>query len=173
MTDSPQRSAWNEAMSGADRVEAVALIVSEPRTANWIADEAGVAHETAKKYLTRLAKDGKLHAETRDGHTTYQPDPVGQYLGEMRDLYESHSPDELAESLAEMNDQIRTWQAEYDVKTPNELRASIGDATGVQDERPRREAAREWEHLAYRRRLVEDALRLYDRFPSEPTSAPA
>ncbi|WP_425492131.1 DUF7342 family protein [Haloferax gibbonsii] len=37
---------------------------SEPRTANWVAAEAEVAHETASKYLKRLTEDGKLIADS-------------------------------------------------------------------------------------------------------------
>lgn len=164
---------WADELSAAERVEAVALTVSEPRTANWIAGEAEVAHETASKYITRLVDDGKLSADTCGQQTTYEPDPVGQYLTEMRELYENHSPDELAASLEEMNDQIRSWEAEYDVETPNELRASLNSAADHEDECTRRQAAREWEHLQTRRRLVEDALQLYDRFPGKQNSAPA
>ncbi|ELZ31322.1 hypothetical protein C474_08472 [Halogeometricum pallidum JCM 14848] len=172
MNDEPARS-WTDDLSAAERVEAVALTVSEPRTANWIAAEAEVAHETAAKYLKRLTDDGKLNADARGQQTTYEPDPVGQYLIEVRELYEEHSPDELAASLEAMNEQIRTWKREYDVETPNELRASLGRIDDVADERERRQAAREWDHLETRRRLVEDALRLYDRFPGERPSASA
>ena len=164
---------WADGLSGAERVEAVALTVSEPRTANWIATEAEVAHETATKYLKRLADDGKLTANTRGQQTTYEPDPVGQYLLEMRELYEEHSPDELAASLEAMNEQIRTWKRDYDTETPNELRASLGKTGDAADEGERRQAAREWDHLRTRRRLVEDALQLYDRFPGERRSASA
>jgi predicted transcriptional regulator len=170
MNDERSRD-WTKDLSAAERVEAVALTVSEPRTANWIATEAEVAHETATKYLTRLADDGKLRTDTQGQQTAYEPDPVGQYLREMRELYEDHSPDDLAASLADINEQIRTWKSTYEVETPNELRASLGSADTAEDERRRRQAAREWEHLVTRRRLVEDALRLYDRFPSEPRSA--
>lgn len=169
MSDDPTRD-WTDGLSAAERVEAVAVTVDEPRTANWIAAEAEVAHETATKYLKRLTDDGKLRAETRGQRTAYEPDPVGQYLVEMRELYEAHSPDELAASLEQMNEQIRAWKAEYDVDTPNELRASLGRTDDVTDERERRQVAREWDHLETRRRLVEDALRLYDRFPSERRS---
>ena len=172
MSDEPTRG-WADGLSAAERVEAVALTVSEPRTANWIAAEAEVAHETATKYLKRLTDDGKLSAEERGQQTTYEPDPVGQYLTEMRELYDEHSPDELAASLEQMNEQIRTWKTEYDVETPNELRASLGRTEGIADERERRQAAREWDHLETRRRLAEDALRLYDRFPGERRSASA
>ena len=126
-----------------------------------------------QKYLTRLTDDGKLSADTRGQQTIYEPDPVGQYLSEMRELYEEHSPDELAASLEEMNEQIRTWKTEYDVETPNELRASLGRETDTADERERQQAAREWDHLKTRRRLVEDALRLHDRVPGERRSASA
>lgn len=172
MNDKADRS-WTDGLSAAERVEAIALTVSEPRTANWIAAEAEVAHETATKYLKRLTDDGKLNADTRGQQTTYEPDPVGQYLIEMRELYEAHSPDDLAASLEEMNEQIRAWKGKYDVETPNELRASLGRTEDATDERERRQAAREWEHLETRRRLVEDALRLYDRFPGERRSASA
>ena len=170
MSDEPARS-WTDGLSAAERVEAVALTVGEPRTANWIAAEAEVAHETATKYLKRLTDDNKLRSDTRGQQTTYEPDPVGQYLVEMRELYEEHSPDDLATSLEQMNEQIRTWKAEYDVETPNELRASLSRTEDVTDERERRQVAQEWDHLETRRRLVEDALRLYDRFPGEPRSA--
>ncbi|RLM62581.1 hypothetical protein [Halorubrum sp. Atlit-26R] len=172
MNDEQTRS-WTDGLSAAKRVEAVALTVDEPRTANWIAAEAEVAHETAKKYLTRLVDDGKLRSDTRGQQTIYEPDPVGQYLVEMRELYEEHSPDELAASLEEINEQIRTWKTKYDVETANQLRASLGQIEDVTDERDRRQVAREWDHLTTRRRLVEDALRLYDRFPGERRSASA
>lgn len=172
MSDEPTQS-WTDGLSAGERVEAVALTVGEPRTANWIATEAEVAHGTAAKYLKRLTDDGKLSADARGQQTTYKPDPIGQYLIEMRELYEDHSPDDLAASLEDMNEQIRTWKTEYDVETPNELRASLRRIDDAEDERERRQAAREWDHIETRRRLVEDALRLYDRFPGERRSASA
>ena len=172
MSEKPARR-WTDELSAAERVEAVALTVDEPRTANWVATEAEVAHETAAKYLKRLVEDGNLRANTHGQQTTYEPDPVAQYLTEMRELYDEHSPDELAGSLEDMNEQIRTWKAEYAVESPNELRASLAQTTDSTDERDRRRVAREWDHIETRRRLVEDALRLYDRFPGERRSASA
>ncbi|WP_331234173.1 DUF7342 family protein [Natronorarus salvus] len=72
-----------------------------------------------------------------------------------------------------MNEQIHTWEPRYDVETPNELRASLASAEDEADERERRRTARERDHLVTRRRLVEDALRLYDRFLGDPSSASA
>jgi predicted ArsR family transcriptional regulator len=166
-------SSWSERLSGAERVRMVAETVSEPRTANWVAEEADVAHETARKYLDRLVEDGRIVAEDEGDRTVYRPDPVGQYLTETRELYEEHTPEELADSLAEMNEEIRSWRESYGVETPNELRASIAEASDSDDERERKRVASEWERLRYRRQLVEDALRLHDRFPDGRTHAAA
>lgn len=167
--DEPTDS-WRESLSAEARVRAVALTVGEPRTANWIAEEASVAHGTARKYLTQLVEDRQLVADRAGDRTTYRPDPVGQYLREVRDLYEEHSAGELAERLAEMTEQLRSWREEYGVETPNELRASLAEADEPGE---RRRVADEWAHLEHRRSLVEDALRLYDRFPGDTTPTPA
>jgi len=154
---------WDDSFSAEARVRAVALTVGGPRTANWIAEEAAVAHETATKYLSQLV------ADRAGDRTTYRPDPVGQYLREVRDLYEEHTPAELTASLEEMNEQVRSWREAYEVETPNELRASVGTADEPEE---RRRVADEWEHLDHRRSLVEDAIRLYDRFPGDTTPTP-
>jgi hypothetical protein len=91
----------------------------------------------------------------------------------VRELYDDYSPDDLAASLEDITEQLQTWKAAYDVETPNELRASLGRTAAVTDERERRHVARKWDHLRSRRRLIEDALRLYDRFPGERPSASA
>ena len=161
---------WSESLSAEARVRAVALTVGEPRTANWIAEEAAVAHGTATKYLSQLVADRQLVADQGGDRTTYRPDPVGQYLREVRDLYEEHTPAELAASLEAMNEQVRSWREAYDAETPNELRASVGTAD---DPGERQQVADEWEHLDHRRSLVEDAIRLYDRFPGDAMPTPA
>ena len=165
----PDRS-WEASLSVTDRVRMVALAVGESRTANWIATEAGVPHETATKHLERLAEDGQLVAETSGGQTRYRPDPMGQYLREVRELYERQTPDELAAGLEDISEQVRTWREEFGVETPNELRASITEIDDPEAERTRREVAREWEHLVSRREVVEDVLRLHDRFPRGATT---
>jgi len=167
-----ERPGWTESVSAADRVRSVATTLHEPRTANWIAEEAEVAHETARKYLDRLVDDGKVETSEAGGKTVYQPDPVGQYLAEMHRLYAEHTADELADSLTEITDQLRHWQAEYEAETPNEVRAAIGETTSAATAEEYRRVATEWEQLRDRQSLVEDTLRLYDRFADDPAPAP-
>lgn len=164
---------WEESVPTADRVRMIALALGEPRTANWIAREACVAHETATKHLERLVEDGQLVSETSGGQTRYRPDPVGQYLREVRELYEGQTPDDLAAGLENISEQIRAWREEFGVETPNELRASIAEVDDPEAEHTRREVALEWEHLASRREVVEDALRLHDRFSGDPATTSA
>jgi len=167
-----ERPGWTESVSAADRVRSAATTLSEPRTANWIASEAEVAHETARKYLDRLVEDGRVETSEAGGKTVYRPDPVGQYLAEMHRLYADHTADELAERLTEITEQVRAWQTEYDAETPNELRAAIGETTEETTADEYRRVATEWERLQYRQSLVEDTLRLYDRFADDATRAP-
>ncbi|WP_336346146.1 DUF7342 family protein [Halalkalicoccus ordinarius] len=102
---------------------------------------------------------------TGNGLSTHRI-PVTQYLDEGREVYETHSVDELAQSLDEIRTQIETWQAEYEVSTPNALRATIATVDQTEAEQ-RRDIAIEWDHIEIRLTIIEDALRLYDRFPDD------
>lgn len=156
---------WDDDLTARERVRLVARSLSEPRTASWVADEAAVAHGTAKKYLGQLVDEHEVVESDLGGTLTYYPDRITQYLEEVRELFEEHSEEELTESLAAMKDQLREWREEFDVESPNELRASIGEADfGPEAEARRREIASEWDHLRYRIEVVADTLSLYDRF---------
>ena len=161
---------WTD-QPAADRVQWVADALDQPRTAGWVAEEADVSPATARKYLERLADDRRVRRIEDGSQTRYAPDRVTRYLEEVRETYESHTADELAETLGSIRERIDTWRAEYDVSTPNELRATIADVSREDGER-RREVALEWEHLQSRVGVVEDALSLYDRFPAD-TQVPA
>ena len=56
--------------TGEDRVRMTARQLLEPRTANWIASEAGWPHGLTKRILERLVDDGILHRDERGTHTT-------------------------------------------------------------------------------------------------------
>ncbi|MCH7661367.1 MAG: winged helix-turn-helix transcriptional regulator [Euryarchaeota archaeon] len=161
-------STWTEQRDGAARVRAVALTISEPRTAGWIAEEADVSRNTARKHLDRLVETNELERVESGGTVLYRPDELTRYFRQLRDLIENHDTDELAEGITAIKADIREWRSKYDVDSPDELRATIASADlDPKAERERREVANDWEHARHRIELVRDAIELYDRFTGE------
>ncbi|CDK40387.1 uncharacterized protein BN903_73 [Halorubrum sp. AJ67] len=150
--------------TGEDRVRMIARQISEPRTANWIASETDWSHEPTKRALERLVDNGVLHRDDTGAHTTYFPDYRRQALNEAVRLRDSgHTVEDLIERLTEMNAQIRRWEAEFDVESPNQLRGTIADQRlDVTEENRRRGIAREWEQLRQRIEIVGFVIREWD-----------
>ena len=161
--------------TGEDRVRMAARQLSEPRTANWIASEAGWSHEPTKRVLERLVDDGILHRDESGTHTTYYPDFRRQAMQEAMRLRDSgHTVEELTDRLADMKAQIRDWEDEFDVESPNQLRGTLAEeGLDVTEEDRRREIAREWEHLQRRIQIVGFAIREWDFLAPTTESAEA
>ncbi|MDB9281752.1 hypothetical protein PN416_18100 [Halorubrum ezzemoulense] len=159
--------------TGEDRVRMTARQLSEPRTANWIASEADWSHEPTKRVLERLVDDGILHRDESGTHTTYYPDYRRQAMLEAMRLRDSgHTVEELTDRLADMKTQIRDWEDEFGVESPNQLRGTLADESLDADEEDRRrEIAREWEHLQQRIQVIGFAIREWDFLA--PTTEPA
>jgi len=177
MTDdgSNSESLMERQTTGEDRVRMTARQVSEPRTANWIASEADWSHEPTKRVLERLVDDGILHRDESGTHTTYYPDYRRQAMQEAMRLRDSgHTVEELTDRLADMKTQIRDWEDEFGVESPNQLRGTLADETlDVDEEDRRREIAREWDHLQRRIEIVGFTIREWDFLAptTEPTEA--
>lgn len=150
--------------TGDDRVRMVARQLSEPQTANWIASEAEWSHEPTKRVLERLVDDGVLRRDDSGTHTTYYPDYRRQAMQEAMRLRDSgRTVEELTNRLADMKSQIRNWEEEYDVESPNQLRATLAkEDLGTEEESRRREIAQEWDHLQRRIQIVGFAIREWD-----------
>ena len=159
--------------TGEDRVRMTARQLSEPRTANWIASEAGWSHEPTTRVLERLVDDGILLCDESGTHTTYYPDYRRQAMQEAMQLRDrGHTVEELTDRLADMKTQIRDWEDEFGVDSPNQLRGTLGDGSqGADEDDRRREIAREWEHLRRRIGIVGFVVREWDFLA--PTREPA
>jgi predicted transcriptional regulator len=159
--------------TGEDRVRMAARQLSEPRTANWIASEAGWSHEPTTRVLERLVDDGILHRDESGTHTTYYPDYRRQAIQEAMRLRDSgHTLEKLTDRLTDMNATIRDREDKLDVESPNQLRGTLADETlDVDEETRRREIAREWDHLQRRIEIVGFAIREWDFLA--PTTEPA
>lgn len=169
--DAPDET-WREHTTAFDRVQSVALSIAAPRTAAWIADEALVAENTARRHLRRLVDLAVLTAETDGRVTTYYPDPVYVRTREVRRLVTDHTRDGLVDLAADLKADIETWRAAYDASSPDHVRAAATDeAVSASAAREHRHVASDWEHARYRLSLVEDALDRYDEFTARPSAA--
>jgi predicted ArsR family transcriptional regulator len=164
-------AAWKEHASAFDRVRSVALTLSEPRSASWIADEALVAENTARRHLKRLADLHVLTADTTGSAVTYYPDPVYVRTRDLRELVSEYDRDELTELAADLKADIESWQNEYDVTSPDELRSTVAaEGTSANEAMERRHTASDWGLTAYRLSLIEDALSRYDEYSDSRTA---
>jgi predicted ArsR family transcriptional regulator len=164
-------AAWKEQTSAFDRVRSVALSLSEPRPAAWIASEALVAENTARRHLERLADLHVLTTDTTGSAVTYYPDPVYVRTRDLRELVAEHSRDELTELAADLKGDVESWRDEYGVRSPDELRSTAAaKETSADETRERRRVASDWKLTEYRLSLVDDALSRYDEY-SDPRTA--
>jgi predicted ArsR family transcriptional regulator len=163
----PER--WIEATSAFDRVRSVAFALQQPQTAGQIATSAHVSEKTARDHLRRLVEMDIMLAETGQGPTTYYPDPAYMRYREVRTLAREHDRDELTEIVATLKRDIEEWRSEFDVDTPDELRASVAEAAVTEAAvYERQQIAEDWEYTEHRLGLIKDALDGYDRFTTRP-----
>lgn len=158
--DSP--SVWRDDMESEDRVRAVAEMLTQPRSASWVADQAQVDYKTARKYLTKLVNDNRLLTTDRSQTTLYYPDPREQFFGEIGDLVDEHTKDELTAELNAISSRIEEWQEKYDVEDADELRTTLDESLSVEERRERERIIDTWEYNREMRTLVRHAIRLYD-----------
>ena len=163
-TENSKRGLMKAQTTGEDRVRMVARQLSQPRTTNWIATEAEWSHEPTKRVLERLVDDGVLYRDESSAHTTYYPDYRHQAIQEAMRLRDGgQSVEELTDRLTELKTQIRNWEEEFAVESPNQLRATIADnELGPTEEDRRREISHDWEHLQRRIQIVGFAIREWD-----------
>lgn len=163
---------WTETTTAHERVTTIAESMAEPRTPNWVAEQAEVKWDTAKKYLDKMVGRCTLLV-TDDGR--YYPDPARAYFDRVRELILENDKDELRGELEAIASEIEGWESEFGVDSLEELEASLGEESLPADEvQDRRRVARQWEENQQYRTLFTTALRLYDDVMSlfPPYAAP-
>lgn len=167
----PGVDAWTEHASAFDRVRSVASTVSQPRSAAWISERAAVAENTARDHLLRLVEMNVL-LEIEDGGTTrFEPDPLHTRLQTLRDLLEQYDRDGLLALKADLQARIEDWREEFGVESPADLRALAADTDRAAETDAIREAANDWELVAYRLDVVEDAIENYGTYTDRGTAS--
>lgn len=150
---------WTESMTARDRVETIATTLDEPRTANWVANQAEVKWDTAKKHLDNLVEAGTLLLTDDD---QYVPDATRAYFDTLRDLILTNSQEDLRTELEAIAERLDEWKTEYDVDSIDELEATLAEDRGPEDISERRRVLRRWENSLRTRQTIQTALTLYD-----------
>lgn len=150
---------WTDSMTARERVETIATTLSQPRTANWVADQAAVKWDTAKKHLDDLVESGVL-LRTEEGG--YVPDPTRAYFDHLRDLILTNDKAALRGELESIAERVADWKHTYEVATFEELEDSLATALPPEEIRERRRVLRQWENSQHSRETIQTALRLYD-----------
>ena len=162
---------WKEHESAFDRVKSVTMTVSEPRPAPWIAEEAAVSPNTARDHLRRLVDLGVVAVTGTDGTRRYYPDPLYIRLRDVRAVLEGTTTQELSEQAADLKRDIAAWQTEYNADAPDALRErAAADGVSAEHAYELTQAASDWELARYRLSLVQDAIKNYDTWTSDPSS---
>ena len=150
---------WTESMTARERVETIATTLEEPRTANWVAEQAEVKWDTAKKHLDDLVDAGTLLVTDDD---RYVPDPTRAYFDTLRELILDNSRSDLRAELEAIAERVDEWKTEYDVESIDDLETSLADDREPEDVGDRRRVLRRWENSLRTRRTIQTALTLYD-----------
>ena len=150
---------WTESMTARERVVTIATTLDEPRTANWVADQAEVKWDTAKKHLDNLVEAGTLLVTDDD---KYVPDPTKAYFDTLRELIHNNSREDLRGELEAIAERVDEWKTEYGVESLDELEATLAEDRNPEDVSDRRRVLRRWENSLRTRQTIQTALSLYD-----------
>jgi len=113
---------WVSETTPYERVRHVIAHTYESASVDAIADDARTSPKTARKHLNALANEGFVVTATSEyGGTTYRRSPESLVVEQAADILEQVSTDELTTRIAEMRDQLRSYQSEYSVDSPEEL----------------------------------------------------
>jgi len=149
-------------MSARDRIRAVAETLREPRSVNWISEQADAAWSTTNEELQDLVDQGQLRRVEAGETTRYQPDYTRLLFEEIRTLIAENTREELQSELAAITEEIEEWQETYEIETWEELEQSLADGDLTSDElRERCDVITFWRENEEDRRLIKHALELY------------
>ncbi|WP_340097943.1 DUF7342 family protein [Salinibaculum salinum] len=153
---------WAETMSARERIRSVAETIREPRSINWISEQANAAWSTTNEELQDLVAQGQLRRVEAGETTLYQPDYTRLLFDEIRTLIEANTREELRNELAAITDEIEEWQETYEVATWEELEQTLADGDlSSADIRERRDVIAFWRENEEDRKLIKHALELY------------
>ncbi|SIR94863.1 hypothetical protein SAMN05421858_4769 [Haladaptatus litoreus] len=164
MATPPQNgvTSWTETMSARERIRSVVETLREPRSTNWISEQADAAWSTTNQELQDLVDQDRLQRVEVGDTTLYQPDYTRLLFDEIRTLIEENAREELRSELTAITEEIEAWQEAYAIETWEELEQSLADSDLSSAElRERRDVIGFWRENEQDRQLIKHALELY------------
>lgn len=158
----PGAEAWKSHTSSFDRVRAIVLAVSEPRSAEYIAEEAAVSVETTRDHLDSLVECSVVLEHDEGDQRVYSPDPLYTRFQTIRTLLDDHDRGELIEIRDELQAQIDAWGNEYGVDSLDELEESAMLLESPDSTRDIQRTISEWKLAEYRLNIIIDTIQSYD-----------
>jgi hypothetical protein len=155
---------WKAHTTPFDRVQSVVLSVNEPRSVEWIAEEAAVSVGTTETHLESLVEIAVVLEHNAGDQPLYSPDPLYTQFQTIRSLLNVHDRDGLIEIRNELQTRIDAWQNEYGVDSPEALRSHGDAADSPQDTDHPHGTVNEWELVEHRLNLVNAAITRYDTY---------
>ncbi|MFA9518678.1 hypothetical protein ACERIT_15970 [Halopenitus sp. H-Gu1] len=94
----------------------------------------------------------------------YSPDPLYTRMQTVRDLLDEHDRDDLIRRKSQLQDQIETWRDEFGVESLDALRELAAMADDAAETREILQTVNDWELVAYRISIVEEAIENYPKY---------
>lgn len=159
---------WKERTQGIDRVISVVLSIEQPRTVEWIAEQAHVSESTARSHLERLVELRVLTAVEQRGAKTYYPDSVYQRFREVSSLVEERDREEIEAVIISAQEEIEALRDEYGVESVDELRKkATEEETPPEVAREYFTKASQWDEHSHMLSIAREALDRYSDITGE------
>lgn len=155
---------WTETIDADERVRSVAESLREPRSAEWISDQADTEWGRTTSVLETLVKEGRLYRTQLGSTTVYQVDYTTVLSDEIRTIGTENTREELRRELDSISADIKHWQRQFDTESRHALERSIGDEDLTYHERAvRRDVLTSWRETERRVYLIRRALDSYEK----------
>ncbi|MEZ3170170.1 ArsR family transcriptional regulator [Halorubrum sp. RMP-47] len=166
--ESDHVEAWKDETDGIDRVISVGLSIDQPRTAQYVADEAHVSESTARKHLDRLVDLHVLGAVEQRGAKTYYPDSAYQHFREVSQVVEEYDQEEIERLTISTKEEIEELKETYELDSPEELRSlATAEETTSEETREYFKKASEWDQHLRMLSVANEALDRYSEFSEQ------
>lgn len=120
------REEWKEETTPFERVYEIVEQTRDGHSAAEIAERALVSEPTARRHCKALVETGFAETEQKGQTTLYERDSDRLLMTRIRELRDETDRDELLEGIKRMKAEIRDYEEQYDVLSPEELARELG-----------------------------------------------